>query len=325
MDLLTILFFIAVFIFTVAVIEVIYLAWTESRFAEKRTVRKRLMYISAGGKHGREKLSKYREGVLKEVGAYERFIFRLPRLSTLDKLLIKARLPINATLFILFSVTLSAIGFLFGYRFLPHTLSAVALALLFLLVPYLLLKIAEKVYFKKFNEQLPEALDLIARAVRSGNSLTAAMAMVGDELDDPIASEFAATVDEVNLGLTLHEAMENLCERVPLSDMRFFAIAILVQKETGGNIGEILDNISRLIRERIQFQRQVRALTAEGRYSAGILIALPILMFLYIYVTNFDYLSIMLEEKVGHYMLFGAAVMQIVGAFVIKRIVTIDI
>lgn len=325
MDLLTVIFFLAVFIFTVAIVEGVYLAWSESRFAEKRTVKKRLLYISAGGRHGKEKLTKYRDTVLKDVGVYERFILNLPRFSDLDKLLIKASLPINASLFVLFSLALGALGTIAGVRLLPNLFAAIVLGIIFLIIPYLFLKISEKVYFTKFNEQLPEALDLIARAVRSGNALTAGLAMVGEELDDPISSEFSATVDEINLGLTMNEAMENLCERVPLSDLRFFAIAILVQKETGGNISEILENISRLIRERIQFQRQVRALTAEGRYSAGVLIALPILMFCYIYITNYDYLSIMWQEKMGHYMLFGAVIMQLIGSFLIKRIVTIEI
>lgn len=325
MDLLSIFFFVAIFIFTVAVVEVVYLAWVESRFIEKRTVKKRLLYISAGGKHGKEKLTRYRDTVLKEVGIYERFVLKLPRLSNLDKLLIKSNLPINASVFILMSIALAAIGVVAGLRLLPHALAAVALGLVFLVIPYLLLKIGEKRYYTSFNEQLPEALDLLSRAVRSGNSLTSGLAMIGEELEAPISPEFAATVDEINLGLTMNEALENLCERVPLSDLRFFAIAILVQRETGGNIGEILDNISRLIRERIQFQRQVRALTAEGRFSAGILIALPILMFCYVYFTNYEYMSIMLQEKMGHYMLFGAAIMQIIGSIMIKRIVTIEI
>lgn len=324
MDLTSIFLLAAVFIFTVAIVEVVYLAWSESRFAEKRTVKKRLLYISAGGKHGKEKLTKYRDTVLKDVGAYERFILSLPRLSDLDKLIIKAKIPINASLFIVFSIALSAIGTLIGLRLLPNIISAIALGIAFLVIPLIYLKISEKIYYTKFNEQLPEALDLISRAVRSGNSLPAGLAMVGEELDDPISSEFSATVDEINLGLTMNEALENLCERVPISDLRFFAIAILVQKETGGNISEILENISRLIRERIQFQRQVRALTAEGRYSAGVLISLPIIMFCYIYVTNYDYISIMWKEKMGQYMLFGAIVMQIIGAYFIKRIVTIE-
>jgi len=317
--------YVAVFIFTVAIIQVIYLAWAESRFIEKRKIKKRLMSISAGGKHGQEKLDKYRKGVLKEVGAFERFIFNIPRLSNLDKLLIKIKIPINATLFVLLSVTLGVIGFGTGYLYLPQALASVIVALVCLLTPYLLLKLAEKNYYKKFNEQLPEALDLLARAVRSGNALSAGLGMIAEQIEDPISSEFEATVDEINLGLTMNEALENLCERVPLTDLRFFSIAILVQKETGGNIGEILDNISRLIRERIQFKDHVAALTAEGRLSAIVLIGLPILLTVYMYMTNYDYLSLLWIEKMGQYMVFGAIIMQIVGAYVIKRIVDIDI
>ncbi len=199
------------------------------------------------------------------------------------------------------------------------------MALACLLVPYLLLKQAEKNYYKKFNNQLPEALDLLSRAVRSGNALSAGLGMIAEQCEAPISLEFSATVDEINLGLTMNEAMENLCERVPIPDLRFFTIAVLVQKETGGNIGEILDNISRLIRERIQFKDHVAALTAEGRLSAVVLIGLPIFMFVYMYLTNYEYISLLWTEKLGHYMIFGAIILQIVGAYVIKRIVDIDI
>ena len=325
MDKITIFLYVAVFIFTVALIQLAYLAWVESRFVEKRKVKKRLMYISAGGKHGQEKLDKYRKGILKNVGAFERFIFNIPRLSNLDNLLIKVKMPINATLFIILSVALGFIGFGLGYLYLPQRFAAIAVGFVCLFVPYLFLKLAEKDYYKKFNHQLPEALDLLARAVRSGSALSAGLAMIGEELEDPVSSEFAVTVDEINLGLTMSEAMENLCERVPIADLRFFSIAILVQKETGGNIGEILDNISRLIRERIQFKDHVAALTAEGRLSAMVLIGLPIFMLIYMYLTNYDYLSLLWTEKIGHYMIFGAIIMQIIGTYIIKRIVDIDI
>lgn len=325
LDLLTTLLLAAIFIFVVAVIESLYLAWAESRFSEKRTVRKRLLYISAGGKHGEEKLTRYRKAILSDVGIFERFVLSLPRLSNLDSLLLKSQLPINATLFVVTSLAFGAIGFLIGYRYLPQIIAAILLGLFCLILPYLFLKLIERRYYQNFNDQLPEALDLLARAMRTGHALTSGMEMIANELEDPISSEFAATVDEINLGLTMKEAFDNLCERVPLSDLRYFAIAILVQRETGGNIAEILDNISRLIRERVQFHRQVKALTAEGRYSAGVLIALPILMFIYIYFTNYEYLSLLWKEEMGHYMLFGAIVMQVIGAYVIKRIVTIEI
>ena len=325
MDLLNILLSVAIFVFTVAVVEMLYLAWAESHFVEKRTIKKRLLYISAGGKHGQEKLAKYRASVLQDIGEFERFVLSLPRLSALDRLLVKVHIPVNATIFVIGSLALGLIGFLLGLRFLPQVVAAVVLGLALLLIPFFLLKIAEKNYYRKFGDQLPEALDLLARAVRSGHALTSGLEMVAKELPDPIRSEFAVTVDEINLGLTFKEAMENLCERVPLRDLRFFAIAVMVQKETGGNIAEILDNISRLIRERIQFKRQVQALTAEGRYSAVILILLPVFLFVYVYLVNYEYLSLLWTEELGQYMLFGAIIMQIIGSYIIKRIVDIDI
>lgn len=325
MDLLTVLLLCAVFLFTVSVVLMLYLSWTESKFAEKRTVKKRLLFISAGGQHGQEKLSLYRDKAIRDAGALERLMFKLPRIATLDRMLLKTGLPLNASTFIFASIALGGIGLLAGLKYLPQPIAAVGLGLLLLFLPLLWLKMAERAYYSKFQEQLPEALDLLARAVRSGHAITSGLEMISQEMEDPIKAEFAAVVDEVNLGLTLKEALDNLCERVPSMDMRFFAIAILLQKETGGNIAEILDNISRLLRERVQFARQVKALTAEGRYSAGVLISLPILMFIYVYFMNYTYISTLWTEKVGQYMLFGAIVLQIIGAWVIKKIVTIEI
>jgi tight adherence protein B len=240
-------------------------------------------------------------------------------------MLLKTGVPLNATTFLLGSFALGCIGLLVGLKYLPQVIAATGFGLLLLFLPLLWLKIAERAYYNNFQEQLPEALDLLARAVRSGHAITSGLEIIGQEMADPIRAEFAAVVDEVNLGLTLKEALDNLCERVPSLDIRFFAIAILLQKETGGNIAEILDNISRLLRERVQFARQVKALTAEGRYSAGVLISLPILMFIYVYFMNYGYISTLWTEKIGQYMLFGAVVLQIIGAWVIKRIVTIEI
>jgi tight adherence protein B len=220
---------------------------------------------------------------------------------------------------------LGGIGLFAGLKFMPQAGAAVLLGMLFSFLPFLYLKLAEKKYFEKFQEQLPEALDLLSRALRSGHALSSGLDMVGKEMSEPIKSEFAEMVDEVNLGLSMDEAFQNLCTRVPSTDLRFFTIAVLVQKQTGGNVAEILDNISRLIRERIQFARQVQALTAEGRYSAGVLIALPIVMFLYMYVVRNEYIALLWTEEIGQQLIAGAVVLQIIGAFVIKKIVTIEI
>jgi tight adherence protein B len=325
MDFLTASLLGAVFLFAASLVVLVYLAWTESRFVERFKIKKRLLYISAGGMHGRDKLLSYRERALREVGVWERFALKLPRSSTLDGMLLKSKLPLNASTFCLCCLGLGGIGLFAGLKFMPQAGAAVLLGMLFSFLPFLYLKLAEKKYFEKFQEQLPEALDLLSRALRSGHALSSGLDMVGKEMSEPIKSEFAEMVDEVNLGLSMDEAFQNLCTRVPSTDLRFFTIAVLVQKQTGGNVAEILDNISRLIRERIQFARQVQALTAEGRYSAGVLIALPIVMFLYMYVVRNEYIALLWTEEIGQQLIAGAVVLQIIGAFVIKKIVTIEI
>lgn len=325
MNTMTLLLLGVIFLFTASAVAFLCLLVTEGRFAEKRRIKKRLLYISAGGKHGQEKLKSYRNKILKDVGPIERFIYNLPRFSRLDSMLIKAGAPLNATMFIVSSLSLGGIGLLVGWMFLAQPAAAFLLAAALLLTPYLLLRIAEKNYYGKFQEQLPEALDLLARSLRSGNALTSGLETIADEMPDPIRLEFSAVVDEIKLGLTLKETFDNLCERVPVRDLRFFAIALLLQKETGGNIAEILDNISQLIRQRVQFSRQVKALTAEGRYSAGVLIGLPIVMFLYMYTFRNDYISLLWMDELGHVMIAGGILLQLAGAVFIRKIVSIEI
>lgn len=325
MDLEFILILGAVFIFAASLVVLIYLIWTESKFAEKRTVKKRLLYISAGGSHGQEVLSQYKEKALKETGVVEKMIFSMPRVKELDRLLINAGVQLNTSSFILICIALGGSGLILGAIFLPQIAFAVALGIMLFILPFFILKIMESQNLAKFEEQLPEALDLLARAVRSGHALSSGMEMIADEMDAPIGNEFEATVDEMNLGLSLKEALDNLTERVPSQDLRFFAISVIIQKETGGNIAEIFDNLARLIRERLQFRRQVKALTAEGRLSGWILLLLPFAVFLFIYFTNIDYIRLLWTDPVGIYMSIGAIVMMLVGMFFIKKIVTIEI
>lgn len=325
MNLLPILMMSSIFLFVFLLVLVAYGILTESKFAEKRTVKKRLLFVSAGGKHGQEKLEKYRRVALKEVGAFEQLVLKLPRISALDRLLVKSKVTINASTFLLTSIAFALLGFLLGLTWLERISGGIFLGLILGLTPFLLLRIAAHSYYEKFQEQLPEALDLLGRALRSGHALTSGLDMIAQESVDPIKAEFAATVDELKLGLTVQEAFDNLCQRVPSADLRFFAVAINIQRETGGNLAEILDSISRLIRERVQFDRHVKALTAEGRLSAAILLALPMVMFLYIYFVNYEYISMLWKERVGLILLVGGIVSQIVGAYVIKRIVAIEI
>jgi tight adherence protein B len=322
---MNIIFLGVVFLFATAIILFAYLFWQETKFTEKRILKKRLLYISAGGKHGKDKLDLYKNRVLKNAGILESLAFTLPRISTIDRMLLKTGLPITATGFFIGCILSGSIGGLLAYQFLPGRGTPFILGFLCLFIPYLVLPKIEASNLQKFEDQLPEALDLLARATRSGHALISGMEMIAEEMPAPIKLEFRATVDEVNMGLSFKDALANMCDRVPSADLRLFAIAILIQKETGGNVAEILDRIGRLIRERQQFHRQVNTLTAEGRLSARVLILLPVVMFIYIYFANYEYISLMWTEKLGIYMLTGGVIMQIIGAIFIRNIVKIEI
>lgn len=176
-----------------------------------------------------------------------------------------------------------------------------------------------------FEKGFPEAIDLLARSVRAGYSFSTGLEVVATELSDPVATEFRATFDEQNFGLPLRDAFLNLSARVPIIDVRFFVTAILIHKETGGNLAEILDNLAHVIRERFRIVGEVRTRTAQGRMTAGILIALPPAMLLVLRVINPDYVNLLFTDPWGSYMLGGAAVMQVIGALVLWKIVNIAV
>ncbi len=178
---------------------------------------------------------------------------------------------------------------------------------------------------RKFGQQMPEALELISRALRAGHSLASGINLVSDEMAEPISKEFRRCYEAQNLGIPLEEALEDMCERVPNLDLRFFVTAIVLQRQTGGDLAEILDKIGSLIRERFKIWGQIQALTGEGRLSGIVLLALPPALFLVMYYLNPDYCTVLFNDSLGHKMLAGAVVMQIIGAVVIKKIISIKV
>jgi tight adherence protein B len=193
------------------------------------------------------------------------------------------------------------------------------------ILPILWLLMRRKRRLRKFAAQLPEALELIARALRAGHSLAAGMNLVATEMSAPIAVEFGRTFEEQNLGIPLEEALESLTKRVPNLDLKFFSTAIILQRQTGGDLAEILDKIGHLIRERFQIWGQVQALTGEGRLSGIVLLALPPALFAVVYRMNPDYLMLLFTDDMGKKMLVGGVLMQLFGALVIRKIVNIRV
>ena len=178
---------------------------------------------------------------------------------------------------------------------------------------------------KKFAAQLPDALELIARALRAGHSLGSGFQLVADEMSEPISKEFQRAFDEQNLGVSLDESLDSMTDRMPNLDLKFFCTAVVLQRQTGGDLAEILDKIGHLIRERFRIWGQVQALTGEGRLSGIVLLALPPALFVAVWKLNPDYVSVLFTDPMGKQMLIGGIVMQVLGALVIRKIVNIKV
>jgi tight adherence protein B len=197
--------------------------------------------------------------------------------------------------------------------------------IVFGMLPVAWLMLRRKRRLKKFAAQLPEALELVARALRAGHSLAAGFRLVSSEMAEPLGGEFGRVFEEQNLGIPFEEALEGLTERVPNLDLKFFATAVVLQRQTGGDLAEILDKIGTLIRERFKIWGQVQALTGEGRLSGIVLLALPPLLFVAVYRMNPDYLMLLFTDDLGKKMLIGGILMQLLGALVIRKIVNIRV
>jgi tight adherence protein B len=192
-------------------------------------------------------------------------------------------------------------------------------------IPFLWLLNKRRRRLKTFASQLPDALELVARALRAGHSLGAGMHVVAEEMPSPIAEEFGRVFEEQNLGISVEDSLKSLCERVPNLDLRFFATSVLIQRQTGGDLAEILDKIGYVIRERYRILGQVQALTGEGRLSGVILIALPFGLFLFMLHLKPDYIALLWTDEIGIRMAVGAIVLQILGALTIRKIVNIKV
>lgn len=178
--------------------------------------------------------------------------------------------------------------------------------------------------FRRFEEQFPDAIDLIARAMRAGHGLAAGLGMVADELPQPVGREFRMLYDWQNFGMSLPEALHRFATRVPILDARFFVTAVLTQRESGGNLAEVLDNLSRVIRERFRVKRQIRVLSAHGRLTGAILGGMPVVLALYFLLVRPDYLQELTADPLGVRMVFAAIALQILGVFIIRRLIDIE-
>ncbi len=325
MDYLYYLFATLIFLAVVLLVEGLYLVWNSSKGPEAERIARRLRTMSAGS-HGDEKnISIVKDRLLSKMPMMQRVLLQMPRVGAMDRLLQQSGVTWSVSDF--FGLTLLAFfAALFGASYLPLPwIFRLAIAGTAALLPYLYVTRAKTKRLVRIEQQLPDALDLIGRALRAGHAFPTALKMVGDEMNDPIAAEFCVAFDEVNFGIAMPEALMNLATRVPSTDLRYFVIAVLIQRETGGNLSELLATISAIIRDRLKLMGQVKVLSAEGRMSAWVLGLLPFGAALMIQLTNPKFLEVLYTDPGGRKMLAVVGVMMVLGVLAMRKIINIRV
>jgi tight adherence protein B len=317
----TVLLFAAV----ILLFEGAYLWWSGTHGGGARRIARRLRLMSGGSAAAREQVSILKQRRYSGEDWLDAMLQRMRLAHAIDRALLQSGQRWSVTQFLgaTFGALLLAL-LLLQMRPLPPLAGAVV-CLGFMCVPYILLRRARAARLGKIEEQLPEAADFLARAMRAGHSFTNVLQMVGTELAEPLSGEFRAAHEEINYGVPMNEALYNLAERIPLTDLRYMIIAVVIQRESGGNLAEILGNISHIIRERLKLIGKVRVLSAEGRMSAWILGLMPFCVMAFMALANPVYVSVLWTDPLGVKMLWTGAAMMLLGALWIRRLVHIRV
>lgn len=266
-----------------------------------------------------------RKDSLSDIPWLNELLKRVRRLQVLKELHQQADCPTPLGVFVLVAVLLALIGLSLALSMRQTFLFAVLLGALLGAIPYGYLLWRKSQRLAMFERQLPEALELVARALRAGHAFSAGLKMVGEEVSDPIGKEFRRVFDEVSMGVALQQALDNMTHRVDSVDLRFFTTSVLVQRETGGNLAEIIDSLAGLIRQRFELQLKVKALSAEGRISAIILLGLPFVVGALLFKTSPDYMGLLFTDPIGRNLATVGSIMMVVGAVMMKRMVNIKV
>ena len=313
-----------IFIISIVVIEMLMFAVRKAKNPDRAKIRKKLRKISYNPSLD-EDLDIQRKVVYSEINALNEVLRRIPLMEQLNKLLYQANARYPAGFFIILSPLLGLLIYLvvnfLGYAYylsLPLALAAAA-------SPFLYLRRKKKKRMAKFMSQLPEALDLVARSLKAGHAFTTGLKLAADEFDDPLGPEFDIALDEINFGVTVPEVLRKMTKRVDCPDLNFFVVAVILQRETGGNLAQIIQSIATLIRERFKFFGKVRTLAAEGVLSMWVLIGLPFFIVGILTFMNPEYITKLFDETLGHIMIAGALFMMLIGYFVMRNICQIKV
>ena len=257
--------------------------------------------------------------------AIDRLLSKISLVPKLQRVLDQANIPWRASRMLIYlaGAAMAALVVLLALQFEAMYAAAAALGVFFLPILYVMFKRRRRI--NRLIEQLPDVFEMVSQALRAGHSLGSGIGLVSDQLPDPAGTEFARVFHEQNLGVKIEDALVNMADRVDQLDLRFFVTAVLIQRQTGGDLAEVLDKIGHVIRERIQLFGTVQALTAEGRLSGWVLLALPVVVFIAELNLNPEYARVLLTDPLGKMLLFGTGCSMLAGAAMIKKIVNIKV
>lgn len=318
-------FIVLAFLACILALEGIYLWWQGQHSSAAKRIESRIRLMSAGAHGNAKTLSILKQRELSRSPALTKILMRIPRIHALDRQLAQSGLDLTVG-GLLFYVVVPPLGIWLGGSLLPVPGPAVLVLMVVsaLVMPLRVLR-AKSRRLRQIEEQLPEAADMISRALRAGHSFSTAMGIVAEEMPAPIGNEFRIAFDEINFGVPLNDALLGLATRSPIGDLRYFVIAVLIQRESGGNLAEILGNISQIIRSRLALLGKVRVLSSEGRLSAWILGILPFAMALIISIVNPKFLRILWTDPTGIKMVGVAMVMMLFGILWMRKIIRIHV
>jgi tight adherence protein B len=322
-DYVFLIFVVVGFLAVVLLFEGGYLLWNSYRGKEAQRIQRRLQGLSAGHVSADSELIKQR--LLGNTPAMERLLLALPRVHHLDRLLLQSGLALTVSTFLGLTASAAFVGlFLWLVLPLPAWIAPICVAGAAALPSILVLR-ARRKRLNAIEQQLPDALELMARAMRAGHAFLSALQMVGTEAPEPIAQEFRMAFDEVNYGVPMPDALINLATRVPVMDLRFFVIAVTIQRETGGNLAELLEKLGGLIRARFKLLGTIRVLSAEGKLSALILTFLPFVLAVVINLVNPEFMSKLWTDPAGIQVAVAGLAFMVVGILWMWRIIKIRV
>jgi len=322
MDLSLVIVAIVGFLAVVLGMEGVYNLWANTRSAEARRVNDRLAMLR-GDIRTEVSLEKVQER--RRFAALQRLLEAFSGGHRLSKWVGSSGLSVSAIELLIMSVLLGAAGVGIVWMMGRPLLLGAPLGLVLAILPWWRVASRRNKRIQRFEFQFPEALDLMGRAMRAGHSFPTAIRMAGEELPEPLGKDFRILSDEMNYGVPLSEALQNMAERVPLTDVRYFVVAVMIQRESGGNLAELLDNISSIIRARLKLMGEIRTLSAEGKLSAYILTALPFCVALLVNLVNPEFMAVLWTDPMGLKIVGGALLLMVFGILWMRKIIRIRV